>query len=511
MTPDRKNIDGILDRYLPSPSKQEIEDDGARVLGQLRQMAVDDRCAIDAVVAPTQRWWKLNPARVAAVFAAAALISVFVIQAVISPPNVYAVVETVDGSLYRVSDGKAGEIRAGERIGLSTPVRTDGNRAVLKLQDGALIEMQGKSELSLEAAADGLSIRLSDGSVLVTPAKQPVSALYVQNRDITVPVVGVVFQSTAPQPTSPPQVTTTEPKLSFEVASVRPTNAAAGGTRGTGGGGSPRPLEEPCGNPRGTSAQSSQFIQLDGRRFAANDMTLHALVLFAFGLDCTIWRGNDTLLGGPGWAKTAGFDIQAVIPEGTPVYTKLQFLDHQAPHIQRMLQDLLAERFKLVMRRDSREVHVLVLTVPANGSKLTRWKPGEPSTPEEYLLRAGLPTSEQEAGRRARELGQLDRQWFWGFKTSWEKLIEQLQRATDRPVIDRTGLSGGEYNFAFQYSRSLPPAAFLLLPAAGVPIPPVTAPSLFAALDQELGLKLEATKVPMDVLVIDRAERPSED
>ena len=78
-------------------------------------------------------------------------------------------------------------------------------------------------------------------------------------------------------------------------------------------------------------------------------------------------------------------------------------------------------------------------------------------------------------------------------------------------MVDRTGITSGEYNFAFEYSRSLPPSGYLTLPpSTGVPSYPPSAPSLSVMIEQEMGLKLEATRVPMNVLVIDRAEKPSD-
>ena len=349
------------------------------------------------------RWTRLAT-RTAAALAAVVILSFLVGRDLISPGNVFAIVET--GSLFKVEDGKFEAIKVGEKVDTGTRVRTDDSSAVLKLPDGARIEMQEMSELTLEHAQDGVHIRLDDGSVRVTSARQPAAPLYVQNKNVTVPVVGTVFQSTAALPI--PAQNAAEPRLTFEVFSVRPTGAAPGGGRGTGGGGSPRPVEEPCGNPRGTSPQSSLFIQLDGRRFAAHDMTLHALIAIAYSHECSIWRGSDALLGGPGWTKTAGYDVEANIPDGTPVYTKVQLLDGQAPQIQKMLQELLADSFKLVLRRETREVSGLVLTV-ANAAKLAPWKPGDPATVIEWQQKTGMIQSEREAAQRGAQLGQQDR------------------------------------------------------------------------------------------------------
>src|SRR4030095_15056018 len=89
--------------------------------------------------------------------------------------------------------------------------------AVLKLSDGASIEMRAKSDLSLESIEDGMRIRLNGGSVNVTPSKQPAVNLYVQNKEVTVPVTAAVFQSVAaPRPEQNPQ-----PRETFDVVSIR--------------------------------------------------------------------------------------------------------------------------------------------------------------------------------------------------------------------------------------------------------------------------------------------------
>jgi uncharacterized protein (TIGR03435 family) len=447
-----------------------------------------------------------------------------------------------------------------------SPSGADGG--TLKLQDGSSVEMRSQAEVSLGRSEDGVLVRLRKGDVIVNAAERPAGAVVVETRDVS--AVGAVFLVNAEESGSrvaaiggearvqqganerklqPGEQVSTSPTLqqvpvkagiawsrnaethmalleqatsvvsrqnligqsglTFEVASVRPTASAAGGQRGTGGGGSPRPLDEPCGSPAGNNNQSNFFLQIDGRRFAAQDATLHALIGWAYDIECPIWRGLDSVLGGPGWSKTAGFDIEATIPLGTPVYTKKQFLDGQAPELQKMLQSLLAERFQLSLRRETREMPALVLSVADGGLKLTEWKPGDPLTVNEWNTRMGLP-SEGEMYRRARELGQLDRASFMGVKVAWPQFIALLKQATDRPIVDQTRIADGEYLFRITYSRSLAPSALLLLPQGTAPVYPPTAPSLSQALEQELGLKLEARRVPTEVLVIDRVERPSE-
>jgi uncharacterized protein (TIGR03435 family) len=437
----------------------------------------------------------------------------------------------------------------------------------LRLQDGASVEMRFQSELSVERSDAGVLVRLRKGDVIANAAAQPSGTVVIETKDVS--AKGTVFlvnteergsrvaaidgetrvqQGTTEKKLRPgeqvstnstlqplpvaegiawsrnaethmalllqaasvilPQAPVGPSRLEFEVASVRPTASTAGGARG-GGGGSSRPLEEPCGNPRSTSASGNFFLQIDGRRFAAHDATLYALIGWAYGIECKDWRGPVSVIEGPGWSKTAGFDIEASIPAGTPVFTKKQFFDGQAPELQQMLQSLLADRFQLALRRETRDMPALVLSIANGGLKLKEWKPGDPVDWNEWFRQLGLP-SEAEMGRQARELGQQDRGWFTGLKMTWPQVVASLKQATDRPVVDRTRITGGEYMFRVVFSRSLPPSFLLTLPSGSVPIHPPTAPSLSEALEQELGLKLEATQVPMEVLVIGRVEKPSD-
>lgn len=304
---------------------------------------------------------------------------------------------------------------------------------------------------------------------------------------VSSPKTTVVAPPEAAQEETPSQAvqglsaTPQERRAAFEVASVRPTGLVRGdGSRGDGGGGAHRthrPANEPCGDG------GPFFLQLDPRRFAANDMTLHALIAWAYGFDCYIWRGADVLIGGPEWTKHDGFDIQAIIPEGIPAYTREQFLTGKAPELQRMLQTLLAERFALVLRREKREMSVYELVSEKGPAKVIPWKEGD-----------------DPRGTAATPVG------IAGRKKSMAHMASQLALVTGRPVMDRTGLQG-DFNYSFSFSA---------LPIAGMPALPPDAlrtggptESVFAALER-FGLKLTATKALVDVFVIDRAERVAE-
>lgn len=120
------------------------------------------------------------------------------IRNLVWPIDVHAVAQTVNGGLYRVSGQDIRAVAAGERIDRRQAVRTGNNSgAVLELADGSRIEMDARSEVSLERAPDGVRIQLARGSVIVTAAKQRTGHLYVGTADCTASVVGTVFSVSA--------------------------------------------------------------------------------------------------------------------------------------------------------------------------------------------------------------------------------------------------------------------------------------------------------------------------
>lgn len=194
--------------------------------------------------------------------------------------------------------------------------------------------------------------------------------------------------------------------------------------------------------------------------------------------------------GGPDWVYSKRFTINARAA-GDP-----------GPNIIRgpMLQKLLEERFNLKVRRISREVKVYALTIAKGGPKLQPFqagtcidlKPGPPDPEQKPLCGAG----------RSKRNGAVRTYEF--FKMTVEEFAQNLgvnsgPRLLDRPVIDKTGLAG-LFNFTLTYEPE----------TAAAPDEPSTGPSIFTAVQEQLGLKLEPAKGPADFLVIDSVDRPSE-
>ena len=173
-----------------------------------------------------------------------------------------------------------------------------------------------------------------------------------------------------------------------------------------------------------------------------------------------------------------------------------------------MLRTLLADRFKLTLRHETKELPIYVLTTARPdgqlGPKLTR-----SSGPN--CVRPPIPGEAPKAASdpAAPMCGLFSPLGHWiGRATTLEALASVLSmQSVHRVVVNQTGLTG-----TFDLDLQWADLAFLFSPQANPNDPPlVDGPSLFTALEEQLGLKLESTKGPVDVLVIDHVEKPTED
>jgi uncharacterized protein (TIGR03435 family) len=184
-------------------------------------------------------------------------------------------------------------------------------------------------------------------------------------------------------------------------------------------------------------------------------------------------------VGGPSWIGADRFDITATMPEGAAMRD-----------LPVMLQALLADRFRLAVHAETRETPMYALVVARGDGRLG---PQLKNAPLDCEIAAGersrcsLQVSDKITGRGQR----------------MSALARMLAQFAGRPVIDRTGLAGG-----FDFDLESPDIA------GG---PRATGPDsdsgggIFTALEEQLGLKLSATKGPLEFVVIDSAERPTED
>jgi uncharacterized protein (TIGR03435 family) len=193
------------------------------------------------------------------------------------------------------------------------------------------------------------------------------------------------------------------------------------------------------------------------------NVSLKKLTLWAYGIP----DDRDYALEGPDWLTSQHFDIQATFgPNATPDL------------VRQMTQTLLADRFKLALHKETREKPVLALVVGKNGAKIHPDSDGQ--------------------NRTSSRPGRLE-----ATRIGMTKLADMLQRLTGQVVVDATGLSG-VYSFVLEWS----PDDAKGIPAAGDNgVANAAGPSIYSAVQEQLGLKLESRKGPVDVLVVDRMEK----
>jgi uncharacterized protein (TIGR03435 family) len=202
-------------------------------------------------------------------------------------------------------------------------------------------------------------------------------------------------------------------------------------------------------------------------RLTATNSTLKQLILYAYHL-----QGYQ--VAGPGWIGTERYDVAAKAETST-----------STEQLRLMLQTLLAGRFKLQFHREKKELPVYWLVAAKNGPKLSH---------DESLLDKGPPT----------QPGLM----FMAQRSNLEDFAAALTRFVGRPVLDRTGISG---QFVFYLDWTAAPTAGADIATADAAGPPPAANASFVtALHEKFGLKLEAGKAPIEMLVIDNAEKPSE-
>ena len=123
------------------------------------------------------------------------------------------------------------------------------------------------------------------------------------------------------------------------------------------------------------------FPRVEHNRFTVTT-TPFALITWAYGFNknggCTFVSVGDFLTGGPDWIRSEKFEVRALMPEGSPDYTTSEFLNGKAPALEAMINRLLADRFKLVVHKETKEVPVYALVVAKGGPKVTALKGDEP-------------------------------------------------------------------------------------------------------------------------------------
>ena len=276
-----------------------------------------------------------------------------------------------------------------------------------------------------------------------------------------------------PHAQTPAQAPDPNPALTYEAASVKPNKSGV---------------------------QGSSIRRFPGGRLQATNMPLRALITFAYQLQ------PFQLVEDPGWIRNDTFDIVAKMEGDPPPVMPGSGPD---PHMVAM-RTLLAERFNLAVHRETRQMDIYELVLARPDGKLGPAL--KPTTQDCAAMMAAArggpppgpapgPNSPVVCGMRG-----LPGRLVAG-AMPMALLASNLSGQVQRIVIDRTGLSGGwDFEITFAPERPLNPPPGVEFPAADP-----NAPSLFTAMQEQLGLKLHTTKGPVEVLVVERVEQPISD
>jgi uncharacterized protein (TIGR03435 family) len=267
--------------------------------------------------------------------------------------------------------------------------------------------------------------------------------LIVPASTVCAPVVRAQSQAPAASSIQPP---------SFDVISVKPNKSSLG-------------------------AYGLVITEFTADGFRGANVPVHSLLLQAYGLH------EGEIIGEPAWASSEVFDIEAkVAGPDVAAFSKLDSDQRQA-----MLQQVLAERFKLATHRETRDLPVYALSVAKGGPRL-----------KESAIDPSVPASARRGGGVRMSMGMISAN-----ECTIPYFLSMLSRQLGRTILDRTGLTGN-YDFTLRWMPDNGTTA------ASDGAQADALPSIFTALQEQLGLKLESTKAPASVLVIDHLEKPSE-
>jgi uncharacterized protein (TIGR03435 family) len=226
--------------------------------------------------------------------------------------------------------------------------------------------------------------------------------------------------------------------------------------------------------------------------FAATNMSVNDLVRFAYGI-----KSDAQLVDAPSWLLTERFDIQAKASDAEiAAYDKLG-IEEQMNVSRLLVQSLLEDRFQLKAKTQARDLPVYALMVANGGAKMKEVKPdsfpppgGQP-TPGAHVIRLRMTAPNQFTATA----------WPMGRVTDW---LSRFYEVGNRPVVDETGLKGNyDWVLSGVAQRPSAPSEADRSPAQEATV------SLFAALPEQLGLKLVPKTEAVEVLVIEKIEQPS--
>ena len=244
----------------------------------------------------------------------------------------------------------------------------------------------------------------------------------------------------------------------------------------------------------------------DVSRFSATNVSVKSLIEFAYHVeDFQVSRGS-------GWIASDKFDVDAKVEDSLAEQIQKLPAAQQSDQLKLMVKSLLSERFNLSVTHVTKELPVFALVVAKGGPKLTEAAPinaqnsSNPGNPSPNADARGKDMRPGQVNFSARD-GQVS---VTAKATPITDLATMISRQLRRPVLDQTGLKG-TYDWTLQWTAGAGLGSGPLAPAPeSGDAPNSSGTSIFTALQEQLGLRLESTKGLVDTIVIDHIERPSE-
>ena len=242
-------------------------------------------------------------------------------------------------------------------------------------------------------------------------------------------------------------------------------------------------------------------IMFQPGRFTTTGATVKQLIALSYDVR------DFQVTGGPSWISSDKFDIDAKEPDGLSDELEKLSLDQRHEKMGMLIQSLLADRFALKVSHATKDLPVYALVVAKGGPKLQAAK-ADDTNPNGMKDPDGHPLGHGNFMRLG--LGELE-----GQSVPVTFLAQELARQLGRNVLDQTGLKGS-YDFTLKWAPDPSSMAMMQGPPGGGPPPgagpapdsgsppDASGPSIFTAVQEQLGLKLESTKGPVDILIIDQ-------
>ena len=352
------------------------------------------------------------------------------------------------------------------RLGCEPRVYAEGILTVCRLYT--------ESRLMCVSGASGANLKKRIEAILHRPASagldftRKAALALVATAALAVPILIGALHAPVLDAQSPPGI-------HFDVASIKPTSQ------------------------QGPDIQGLGSVQvLPGGRLFAEKALLRYFIQNAYGVK------PFQIFGGPGWINSAHYDIDARA-EGNPSPGQMRL----------MMQSLLRQRFQLQLHHETKILPVYELTVAKNGLNLPEPKQGSCVAPDPNAGPLPAPGQPIACGRVLMMMSPAGAQ-LRGGKVSMPELVRVLSNVLGRIVVDKTGFRGTfDVHLEFAPDETLgglptpPPLPSPSNDSARPAPPPDSRGNLSAALDEQLGLKLQPAKGPVDILVIDSVERPS--